>query len=533
MGDIFEVLSQVATVMEGINSNKVANFSYTNTAYTADEVDGVASYDYTQEQNIPLPDNTDLEQSVRDKGIRSQGASLPRNAINHFFGRVSYNLNKITDMVISLITGFASSMATNANQYSPTAEYKQGDTCYVNVLFDGTNTRMQLYQRVTASPETIQGVYPPTNAENWEPVYSAFAANVVQATNNTTIANTAFVHAAIDAYDSAVATALAGKAPTVHSSSDSTYGAATIALYGHIKLADTNTNSTTLVPTSSVLYTVNQALVNALAGKAPTDHSSSDSTYGAATTALYGHVKLSNIISDSTELVPTCAAVNNALATGHAIGEPFPVFGVTISSPLFVECNGQKINDVESATFHNKRIPNLNGGSVILTATFTADAGGSYATIPIADIPALALHDWVAGVGIASHSWIKAIDYSTGVIIISDIATSGSITTTFTNEGRGIIGGEFGSVGDQKQRLTGTVGNSSSEHNFVNLSAGALYVEDIASRKIASPSANTYAGWGRKISLDTSLSPYARTSADTWGKTKTDAYRMKYYMRIK
>ena len=514
MGDIFEVLSQVATVMSGINSNKVANFSYTNTAYTADEVDGVASYDYTQEQNIPLPDNTDLDQSVRDKGIRSQSASLPRNAINHFFGRVSYNLNKITDIVISLTSGFASAMATNMNKYSPTAEYKFGDSCYVNVFFDGTNTRMQMYHRISATPETIQGVIPTSNPEHWEPLYSSFAANATQATNNTTIANTAFVHAAIDAYNTAVESALAGKAPVNHSAADGTYGSATTGLFGHVKLSDTNQNDTTLVPTSSVLYTVAQTLENSITGKAPTVHTDASDTYGAATTELFGHVKLSNVISDSTELVPTCAAINNALATGHAIGEPFPVFGIILDSPLFVECNGQKINDVESTTFNNKRVPNLNGASVILTLSFTSDAGGSYATASMDDVAAIGIHDWVAGVGIASSSLVKAVDYSTGVIVLTDTTASGSITTTFSNEGRGIIGGTtFNSVGDQFQGFR-------VRFPFWAAGEGGGFGEFYRS---------TAASGNRYLNIVESSYGVPRVG----NKTKADAYRMKFYMRIK
>ena len=214
---------------------------------------------------------------------------------------------------------------------------------------------------------------------------------------------------------------------------------------------------------------------------------------------------------------------------GVPVGVPVPVvYPATLSTP-FYECNGQMIDDAESI-FDDTRLPNLNGANVILTLTFTSDAGGSYATCPLADIPALGLHDWVTGSGIADHTWIADIDYSTGEVILSDTAASGSIVCTFSNEGRGIVGGGFGSVGDQGQRLTGEIIGIGGEHPGTHTPSGVFYkISNGVSRPAYAISDSN--SWDD--GFDSSLSPYARTSAETWGKTKTDAYKLTYYMRIK
>lgn len=85
--------------------NKVANFAYDDTAYENNNADGVESYDYNAHNNIPkgTPLVMDTNQTVLDKGYRSQASSITRMLMNHFFGRISYNLNKTVDTVNGLI----------------------------------------------------------------------------------------------------------------------------------------------------------------------------------------------------------------------------------------------------------------------------------------------------------------------------------------------------------------------------------------------------------------------------------------------
>ena len=88
----------------------------------------------------------------------------------------------------------------------------------------------------------------------------------------------------------------AGKAPTSHASSGTTYGAGTASLYGHVKLSDTANSS---LGASSGTAVTPKALSDAVGGKAPTSHASSGTTYGAGTASLYGHVKLSDTANSS------------------------------------------------------------------------------------------------------------------------------------------------------------------------------------------------------------------------------------------
>ena len=93
-----------------------------------------------------------------------------------------------------------------------------------------------------------------------------------------------------------------GKAPTAHASPDTTYGVGTTQQYGHVKLCDGASNVTSadgVAATPAAVKSVADTLASyqsanniAVAGKAPTSHASSDTTYGVGTTQQYGHVKV-------------------------------------------------------------------------------------------------------------------------------------------------------------------------------------------------------------------------------------------------
>ena len=129
--------------------------------------------------------------------------------------------------------------------------------------------------------------------------------------------------------------------------------------------------------------------------------------------------------------------------------EPSTDYGVTPVLPaIWAECNGAVINDAESI-YDGYRTRNLNGGDVVLTLTWTADAGGSYATVPATDITGLNVGDWVTGSGIEAGSLISDITGTT--VTITDIDATGEIESTFTNDGVYIGGGSGGSAWDQMQ----------------------------------------------------------------------------------
>lgn len=93
---------------------KVANFSYTDGAYQEDDYEGVTEYTKGNGQNIPMADASTLKtnQTVLTDGLRAQASSVSRQLMNHFFGRVSYNLNKAHDNIVVLLTKLISYMGT-------------------------------------------------------------------------------------------------------------------------------------------------------------------------------------------------------------------------------------------------------------------------------------------------------------------------------------------------------------------------------------------------------------------------------------
>ena len=114
MGTLDEDLRAVKAVEDKIINNKVANFAYTDKAYTDNDADSVAEYNVNNEQNIPDTATTTLKvnETVLSKGFRAKASSLTRMLVNHFFGRVSYNLNKVNDNVSKLVNTLISHRGT-------------------------------------------------------------------------------------------------------------------------------------------------------------------------------------------------------------------------------------------------------------------------------------------------------------------------------------------------------------------------------------------------------------------------------------
>lgn len=104
MSTLKEELQEQETLLTTLCENKVANFAYTDKAYTENDMAGVKGYDVDKEQNIPVADHTVLQvnETVLKKGYRSKASSITRMLMNHFLGRTSYNLNKVTDLIKNL-----------------------------------------------------------------------------------------------------------------------------------------------------------------------------------------------------------------------------------------------------------------------------------------------------------------------------------------------------------------------------------------------------------------------------------------------
>ena len=107
-------LTNLKSLEEGLVNNKVINFSYTQNAYNCNDVNGVYNYNVCCENNIPVADASivKINNTVVTKGYRSKASSITRMLVNHIFGRVSYNLNKVHDNFLTFISSMLSSLGT-------------------------------------------------------------------------------------------------------------------------------------------------------------------------------------------------------------------------------------------------------------------------------------------------------------------------------------------------------------------------------------------------------------------------------------
>lgn len=163
MGTLNEDLTSIKTVEDTLTSNKVANFAYTDTAYENNNANGVVEYDVDQDQNIPVstPSVLKVNETILAKGWRAKASSITRMLMNHFLGRLSYNLNKVNDNMASLLStlqnhlgtanGLATLDSTGRIPYSQlpesAIEYKGQWNASTNTptLADGTGTNGDFY----------------------------------------------------------------------------------------------------------------------------------------------------------------------------------------------------------------------------------------------------------------------------------------------------------------------------------------------------------------------------------------------------
>lgn len=207
--------------------------------------------------------------------------------------------------------------------------------------------------------------------------------------------------------------------------------------------------------------------------------------------------------------------------------------GTPALDSTFKLCDGSLISDSDSV-YNGKRIYNMVGADVVITVTWTADAGGAYATFDADDLWAVDLADEVSGTGIAADT--KITDISGTTVTISDTAATGEIETTFTNDGLAIYGGSGGSQGDQMQLLEGAA-SAAGEFGIGLLRrvTDAGYVEGVFSvgdNCTYSPGGEASRS-GSQLGFNSSGSPNARTSATTAGRTTAHARKLPIAMKIK
>lgn len=116
-----------------------------------------------------------------------------------------------------------------------------------------------------------------------------------------------------------------GGVPTNHASTDKTYGAGSETKWGHVRLTDQFDDSGTkaadgYAASPWAVYQVYDYANSINENKAPTNHASADTTYGKGTSTNYGHVKLSSSTSSTDGVADGVAATPNAVkeAYNHA-----------------------------------------------------------------------------------------------------------------------------------------------------------------------------------------------------------------------
>lgn len=108
MSTLLEELNKNKAIEDAVQPNKMSKFAYTEQAYEDNDASGVDSFDFEADQNIPSDKLSVLQtnETVILKGFRAQASSVTRQLLNHFFGRASYNLNKVHDVVKGVLDAF-------------------------------------------------------------------------------------------------------------------------------------------------------------------------------------------------------------------------------------------------------------------------------------------------------------------------------------------------------------------------------------------------------------------------------------------
>lgn len=186
---LLDELSAIKDVEDTVVGNKVANFAYDDYAYEHNDANGVDTYNVNNHQNIPngTASIMKVNSTILTKGWRAQASAITRMAMNHFLGRISYNLNKLNDLFSLFLTKLMAYMGV------------EGGIATVD-----TNGKVSFLENVVNTGDSD------TPTENSTAKFTAGGAYILQQ--------------AVD-----------GKAPVNHASSTTDYGVASESNYGHVR----------------------------------------------------------------------------------------------------------------------------------------------------------------------------------------------------------------------------------------------------------------------------------------------------------
>jgi hypothetical protein len=165
-------INAIIALLQRIDAAKPARFSFTQAAYDNNLIEGVDDFNIANDQNIPNASKTDYDPVILDRGARSQAASIPRMAWDHFLGRFSYNVAKLAQQFLAYAQAEKIAAAHNAFEYDAAQAYKQFDVCFV-ISTVSTVSVFEFYRRTSASPLDLVGVSPKTPGQtDWTMVPS-------------------------------------------------------------------------------------------------------------------------------------------------------------------------------------------------------------------------------------------------------------------------------------------------------------------------------------------------------------------------
>lgn len=317
MSTLLEELNKNKVIEDAVQPNKMSKFAYTEQAYEDNNAAGVDSFNFEEDQNIPSDKLSVLQtnETVILKGFRAQASSVTRQLLNHFFGRASYNLNKVHDVVKGVLDAFvnfigkANGIATlDENGRIPYSqlpesamEFKGTWNASTNTptLADGTGDTGDFYVVSVAGTQDL-GSGEIKFLENDRVIYSdavwsKLSAGDVRTVNTIqpTDGNITLTGDNIN-FSTSDTTKVSDKV-TSHINNKSNPHAVNLSQLG-VTATATELNYVDGV-TSNIQTQLNS--------KAQTSHASSETTYGVGTNTNYGHVKaaiqpsLSNTVKDN------------------------------------------------------------------------------------------------------------------------------------------------------------------------------------------------------------------------------------------
>ena len=132
MPDIYESFTEQEVTSGILDEYRVTNFAYDDTAFNdtsvPENVVGQDAYDYNAHNNIPK--TPELSTATQTLGLGGRSGVFKRSFWNHYAGRISYNLNKAVQALMSVLGSFRSDYSENISEYSEYAAYAVGDVCY-------------------------------------------------------------------------------------------------------------------------------------------------------------------------------------------------------------------------------------------------------------------------------------------------------------------------------------------------------------------------------------------------------------------